>query len=118
MTGDSPKVIMCYNCTFDGLLVLDGDKDLPACATDESSLTDKIPCDNSCVKMIVDLEGKTINIITGKDTFSKQKCDADNATARDNVQEITLRGCYEGFRRAVGQNIKGELHECEDDLCN
>ena len=59
VSDDTPEVIMCYNCTFDGHLVLNGDEDLPRCATDEYALTDKIPCDNSCVNMIVDLEGKT-----------------------------------------------------------
>ena len=118
MTGESPEVIMCHNCTFDGLLVLNGDEDLPTCAIDESSLTDKIPCDNSCVQMIVDLEGKPRNIITCNDTFSIPKYAAENGTAREDVQKVTLRGCYEGFKRTVGHKIKGQLYLCEEDLCN
>ena len=50
--------------------------------------------------------------------LDKPKYDAENETEREDVKKVTLRGCYEGFKRTVGQNIKGELHLCEEDLCN
>ena len=37
---------------------MNGDVEIPTCAIDESTLTNKTQCDNSCVKMVVNLEGK------------------------------------------------------------